>query len=67
MEYPVVNEQLKALNQAVSTIGESINFNPFLTLSFLTLPVIPKLKITDLGLFDFERSAHIPIQVIEEK
>ena len=35
MEYPVVNEQLKALNQAVSTIGESINFNPFLTLSFL--------------------------------
>ena len=67
MEYPVVNEQLKALNQAVFTIGESINFNPFLTLSFLTLPVIPKLKITDLGLFDFERSAHIPIQVIEEK
>ena len=67
MEYPVVNEQLKALNQAVSTIGESINFNPLLTLSFLTLPVIPKLKITDLGLFDFERSAHIPIQVIEEK
>lgn len=67
VEYPVVNGQLKALNQAVSTIGESINFNPFLTLSFLTLPVIPKLKITDLGLFDFERSAHIPIQVTEEK
>ncbi|MBQ3836869.1 MAG: hypothetical protein II814_07055, partial [Treponema sp.] len=24
-------------------------------LSFLTLPVIPKLKITDMGLFDSER------------
>ena len=26
-----------------------------MTLSFLALPVIPKLKITDLGLFDSER------------
>lgn len=28
---------------------------PFMTLSFLALPVIPALKITDLGLFDVER------------
>ncbi|MBQ6028672.1 MAG: hypothetical protein IJL24_04010, partial [Treponema sp.] len=28
---------------------------PYMTLSFLTLPVIPKLKITDMGLFDSER------------
>ena len=28
---------------------------PFMTLSFLALPVIPALKITDLGLFDGER------------
>lgn len=62
-DYSVVDKNLKELNEAVSTIGEAINFNPFLTLSFLTLPVISKLKITDLGLFDFERSAHIAIQV----
>jgi adenine deaminase len=28
---------------------------PFMTLSFLALPVIPALKITDLGLFDGKR------------
>ncbi|MDD4083114.1 MAG: adenine deaminase [Sphaerochaetaceae bacterium] len=28
------------------------NIDPFMTLSFMALPVIPKLKITDLGLFD---------------
>jgi adenine deaminase len=28
---------------------------PFMTLSFLALPVIPKLKMTDKGLFDVER------------
>lgn len=61
-DYLVVNQNLKELNQAVATIGEELNFNPFLTLSFLTLPVIPKLKLTDLGLFDFEQSAHIAIQ-----
>ncbi|AEB31160.1 adenine deaminase [Carnobacterium sp. 17-4] len=66
LDYLVVDQNLKELNQAVATIGEELNFNPFLTLSFLTLPVIPKLKLTDLGLFDFEQSAHIPIQVINK-
>lgn len=65
-DYLVVNQNLKELNQAVATIGEELNFNPFLTLSFLTLPVIPKLKLTDLGLFDFEQSAHIAIQAINK-
>lgn len=66
LDYLVVDQNLKELNQAVATIGEELNFNPFLTLSFLTLPVIPKLKLTDLGLFDFEQSAHISIQVINK-
>lgn len=30
---------------------------PFMTMSFLALPVIPALKITDLGLFDVEKFA----------
>ncbi|MEK6190549.1 MAG: adenine deaminase [Carnobacterium alterfunditum] len=63
--YLEVDRTLKELNEAVTMIGETVNFNPFLTLSFLTLPVIPKLKLTDLGLFDFESSSHIPIQVIK--
>jgi adenine deaminase len=32
-----------------------------LTLSFLTLPVIPALKLTDLGLFDVESFSHISV------
>lgn len=34
---------------------------PFMSLSFLALPVIPKLKMTDLGLFDVERFERVNI------
>jgi len=47
----VIND-LNKLNKSVNKIAPNINFNPFLTLSFLSLPVIPDLKITDKGLFD---------------
>ena len=47
-----VLEDLENLHEAVGKIGPEIDFNPFLTLSFLALPVIPELKITDRGLFD---------------
>lgn len=43
---------LHKLNKSVNAVAPDINFNPFLTLSFLALPVIPSLKITDKGLFD---------------
>lgn len=33
-------------------MGVSRDYDPFMTLAFLALPVIPALKITDLGLFD---------------
>jgi len=32
---------------------------PFMTLSFMSLPVIPKLKLTDQGLFDVEKFKYI--------
>jgi adenine deaminase len=35
---------------------------PFMTLSFLALPVIPKLKMTDLGLFDVERFDFVDVE-----
>ncbi|MEO0098873.1 MAG: adenine deaminase [candidate division WOR-3 bacterium] len=35
--------------------------NPFATLSFLALPVIPELKLTDKGLFDVEKFQFVPI------
>lgn len=34
---------------------------PFMTLSFLALPVIPELKLTDRGLFDVRRFRHVPL------
>jgi adenine deaminase len=33
-------------------MGVSKDYDPFMTLAFLALPVIPELKVTDLGLFD---------------
>ncbi len=42
-----------ALEQRVKEKGCLLQ-TPFMTLSFLALPVIPALKITDLGLFDVE-------------
>ncbi len=35
--------------------------NPFITLSFLALPVIPELKLTDRGLVDVSRFEFIPL------
>ncbi|GAP00529.1 adenine deaminase [Fructobacillus ficulneus] len=49
------------LNQAFQEIS-SLPFDPFLTLSFMALPVIPSLKITDQGLFDFNQFSFINIQ-----
>lgn len=51
-KYTEVESDLKNLHSAIKIIAPNINFNPFLTLSFLSLPVIPTLKITDKGLFD---------------
>ena len=47
----VIND-LSKLHLEIKKLCPSINFNPFLTLSFLSLPVIPEIKITDKGVFD---------------
>ncbi|WP_099363493.1 adenine deaminase [Fredinandcohnia onubensis] len=56
-----VNLELDQIKRSLSQLGFTGDFNPFLTLSFLTLPVIPSLKVTDLGLFDVETFTHIPV------
>ena len=35
--------------------GVPANIDPFISLSFMALPVIPRLKITDMGMFDVDR------------
>ena len=37
--------------------------DPFMTLSFLALPVIPELKLTDLGLVDVGLFKHVDLFV----
>ena len=37
-------------------------YEPFMTLVFLSLAVIPKLKLTDRGLFDLEKYSFVPLE-----
>jgi len=46
-----VVEKLEELTSIAATLG-CILAAPFATLSFLALPVIPELRLTDLGLVD---------------
>ena len=48
------------LNQAAKNIGCQIE-DPFMTMAFLSLPVIPELKITDKGVFDTTKFEFIDI------
>ncbi|WP_412850235.1 adenine deaminase C-terminal domain-containing protein [Brevibacillus invocatus] len=54
---------LQKLEQALRVLEAPTHFQPFLTLSFLALPVIPALKLTDQGLFDVRRFAHIAVEI----
>lgn len=53
----------RALLDAARMLG-GVCEDPFMPLSFLSLPVIPKLKLTDLGLVDVERFAVVPLEVV---
>ena len=55
-----VSEKLKGLKKAAKQLGTPLE-EPFMAMAFLSLPVIPKLKITDLGLVDVERFRHIDL------
>lgn len=60
-DFETVNHQLEGINKALKKLEVSDKFNPFLTLSFLALPVIPQLKLTDLGLFNVSEFQHIEV------
>lgn len=58
----VAVEKLHELHHSLESICPELDFHLFLTLSFLSLPVIPELKLTDIGLFDVTEFKHIPIE-----
>ena len=42
----------EALERAASRLGIPKEADPFIRLSFLALPVIPEVRLTDMGVFD---------------
>lgn len=57
-----VNLEYQNLLSAFNQISNA-TFDPFITISFLALPVIPSLKITDQGLFDFDSFSFVDINI----
>jgi len=55
-----VAADLEALHAAAEDLGVTLS-SPFMALSFLGLPVIPELKLTDLGLVDTVRGELVPL------
>lgn len=59
MSYKSAQETAAELNSLLKTAWEELNISteiePFMTLSFLSLPVIPELKLTTRGLFDVKQ------------
>ncbi|MDY0131112.1 MAG: adenine deaminase [Desulforegulaceae bacterium] len=52
--------ELDEVLKAVSNLGANQK-DPFISLGFLSLPVIPELKLTDFGLIDVEKFQPIPL------
>lgn len=48
-----VKDKVKKLNSIARSFGVKDDFDPFITLGFMALPVIPEIKITARGIFDF--------------
>lgn len=63
-----VDEQLVKFHDiAHSMLQVSANIEPIMTLCFMSLPVIPEIKITDMGIFDVEKFQFIPIEAKDTK
>lgn len=54
-------QQLHTLDAAIAALGCTLD-HPCMTLSFLSLSVIPALKLTDQGLIDVETFTLVPLQ-----
>ncbi|MFH1010067.1 MAG: adenine deaminase C-terminal domain-containing protein, partial [bacterium] len=55
-----VTESLARIEHAAKSLGVKIGA-PFMALSFLALPVIPHLKLTDKGLVDVDAFEVVPL------
>ena len=51
-DLPTVNEKLENAKAAAYSLGVSRDIDPFMTLSFMALPVIPTVRLTTRGVVD---------------
>ncbi len=56
-----IGARLAELQGAVRGLGLAEGFDPFMTLAFMALPVIPSLKLTEAGLVDVNRFEVVPL------
>ncbi len=62
-----ISQKLHSMYEvAFERLGVNRELDPFMTLSFLALPVIPELKVTDMGLFDGRSFSFTEVGVAEE-
>lgn len=54
-----VNEKLEAAKEKAFALGVGRGIDPFMTLSFMALPVIPSLRITTRGVFDVTSQSYV--------
>lgn len=58
-----VDEKLTRIHKAAyEQLGISNDVEPVMTLCFMSLPVIPEVKLTDMGLFDVTQFKFIPVE-----
>ncbi len=62
---PIENVEEKIIEMVVIArkMGVNEGFDPFVSLAFLSLPVIPELKLTDCGLFDTNLFKFIDVDI----
>lgn len=59
-----VSEKFINLKEKAKELGSALS-EPFMAMAFLSLPVIPKIKLTDMGLVDVERFRFIDLFEVE--
>ena len=58
-----VADRLKELDKIARTeLHINDTSDPFMTPCFMALPVIPAIKITDMGLFDVTQFKHVTVE-----
>ncbi|MBU3127701.1 adenine deaminase [Clostridium tagluense] len=63
----MVAENLKRLSRIARNFGVRDEYDPFITLSFMALPVIPEVKITSKGLFHYNKHEFIELMSDNEE